>query len=288
LFERWYVIMETVNMGPKISELRKAAGMTQEALAKSVGVSAQAVSKWENGGLPDVELLPRIADSFGVSVDLLYGREGYGFEDAKRAIMQTIADAGSEERYRVIFELCWDMERALFGVAEPKDGSVGEYERELKSDGQIYSSCMSDAGFTRMGIANRLQYFLIVPEPENKASAFFNGVDYVGLFRELADEKFFQAVLLLDGRPAENAFTARLLVTELGIDSQKAKEIISALLKYKLVRMTLVELDDTTQEIYYYCPTPSFAAMLIFARELIDSPRSFSYFSGGRNRPYLK
>ena len=38
--------METVNMGSKISELRKAAGMTQEALAKSVGVSAQAVSKW--------------------------------------------------------------------------------------------------------------------------------------------------------------------------------------------------------------------------------------------------
>ena len=280
--------METVNMGPKISELRKAAGMTQEALAKSVGVSAQAVSKWENGGLPDVELLPRIADSFGVSVDLLYGREGYGLEDAKRAIMQMIADAGSEERYRVIFELCWDMERALFGVAGPKDGSVGEYERELKSDEQRYSSCMSDAGFTRMGIANRLQYFLIVPEPENKASAFFNGVDYVGLFRELADEKFFQAVLLLDGRPAENAFTARLLVTELGIDSQKAKEIISALLKYKLVRMNLVELDDITQEIYYYCPTPSFAAMLIFARELIDRPGSFSYFSGGRNRPYLK
>lgn len=112
--------METVNMGSKISELRKAAGMTQEALAKSVGVSAQAVSKWENGGLPDVELLPRIADSFGVSVDLLYGREGYGLEDAKRAIMQMIADAGSEERYRVIFELCWDMERALLGIAEPQ------------------------------------------------------------------------------------------------------------------------------------------------------------------------
>lgn len=44
--------------------MRKERGIKQEELANYVGVSAQAVSKWENGGVPDTELLPRIADFF--------------------------------------------------------------------------------------------------------------------------------------------------------------------------------------------------------------------------------
>ena len=62
-------------IGENIAALRKRKGMTQEALAMSVGVTAQAVSKWENNtNMPDVLLLPVIADIFGVSVDALYGR----------------------------------------------------------------------------------------------------------------------------------------------------------------------------------------------------------------------
>ncbi|MDR2687337.1 MAG: helix-turn-helix domain-containing protein, partial [Oscillospiraceae bacterium] len=44
-------------VGQIISGLRKARGTTQEELASAVGISAQAVSKWENGGTPDTELL---------------------------------------------------------------------------------------------------------------------------------------------------------------------------------------------------------------------------------------
>ena len=44
-------------------------------LAKNLGISAQAVSKWENGGAPDVEMLPEIADYFDVSMDFLFGKK---------------------------------------------------------------------------------------------------------------------------------------------------------------------------------------------------------------------
>ena len=63
-----------MQIGLTIAKLRKAKGVTQDDLAKFVGVSAQAVSKWENGGVPDTELLPKIADYFKVSIDCLFDR----------------------------------------------------------------------------------------------------------------------------------------------------------------------------------------------------------------------
>ena len=67
--------MTTVQtIGVQIAKLRKEKNITQEELAKKLDVSAQAVSKWENGGSPDLELLPKIADYFGVSIDYLFSR----------------------------------------------------------------------------------------------------------------------------------------------------------------------------------------------------------------------
>ena len=59
-----------VKLGEKIRELRKQRGITQEKLAERLGVTFQAVSKWENGAtMPDVLLIPAIASFFGVSTD---------------------------------------------------------------------------------------------------------------------------------------------------------------------------------------------------------------------------
>ena len=61
-------------IGRQIADMRMERGIRQEELAKYVGVSTQAVSKWEHGGAPDIELLPKIADLFGVSTDFLFDR----------------------------------------------------------------------------------------------------------------------------------------------------------------------------------------------------------------------
>ena len=63
-------------LGNKISALRKAKGIKQEELAERLGVSPQAVSKWENDiSCPDIMLLPKLADIFQVTVDELLSRE---------------------------------------------------------------------------------------------------------------------------------------------------------------------------------------------------------------------
>lgn len=63
-------------IGNRISKHRREKGMTQEELAEKLGVSSQAVSKWENDqSCPDISLLPTLCRIFGISTDeLLTGR----------------------------------------------------------------------------------------------------------------------------------------------------------------------------------------------------------------------
>ena len=66
--------MESQTMGKRITALRKEKGMTQEQLAERLGVSAQAVSKWENDvSCPDISILTELATVLGVSTDELLG-----------------------------------------------------------------------------------------------------------------------------------------------------------------------------------------------------------------------
>ncbi len=234
------------NIGKNISVLRKDKGIKQVTLAKFVGVSTQAVSKWENGGVPDTEILPKIADFFGVSIDKLFGRNNQAtnittniFEHIRRT------KPDSEERFKAIFELCWDIERSIFNFGgDEEGGKIKDYELCLKPDEQQYSSIMSDYGFTRMGIANKLQYFLMVPEIKNKEKALFDEINYIEFFSYLADADIFNSLILLFKRDSKKAFTENLFTKELNVNLDKAKKIIEILLKYQLVIKTQIEFDD--------------------------------------------
>jgi len=66
-----------LHLGSTIRQLRREAGRTQEDLAGALGITSQAVSRWEAGGsYPDMELIPAIANYFGVTIDELFGYTG--------------------------------------------------------------------------------------------------------------------------------------------------------------------------------------------------------------------
>ena len=68
--------MEQIYFGQRIAALRKERGMTQEALAQKLGITNQAVSKWESDQCcPDIMQLPALAELFDISMDALFGRE---------------------------------------------------------------------------------------------------------------------------------------------------------------------------------------------------------------------
>lgn len=78
-----------MTLGEKIKELRKGTNITQEELAEKIGVSRQAVTKWESDiGMPDIENLKNIATLFNITVDELL--------DYKKEIL---GDVVLEEKY---------------------------------------------------------------------------------------------------------------------------------------------------------------------------------------------
>jgi len=83
------------NFRNTLISLRKKQGWTQTALAEIIGISPQAISKWERGiGYPDVTLIPKIAEIFSVSTEVLFG------EAEQVEVLLT------SESYDVFFETC--------------------------------------------------------------------------------------------------------------------------------------------------------------------------------------
>ena len=101
-----------MTIGKRIALLRKEKGLTQEELATHMGVSPQAVSKWENDQTcPDISALPKLARLFGVTVDeLLEGRETLPAarvlppaerKDIKDMMLRVTVDSAEGDRVRV-------------------------------------------------------------------------------------------------------------------------------------------------------------------------------------------
>lgn len=80
-------MQETI--GQVIRRLRKERCMTQEEFADALGVTAQAVSKWENDvGIPDVSQFVPIANLFNVSIDTLFSRENKTTDEQVRELLR--------------------------------------------------------------------------------------------------------------------------------------------------------------------------------------------------------
>ena len=76
--------MNQEKIGKFIANLRKEKNMTQQDLAKKLGVTDRAISKWENGrGLPDYSLLQDLCDTLSISINELFFGEKISKEDYK-------------------------------------------------------------------------------------------------------------------------------------------------------------------------------------------------------------
>ena len=129
-----------MNIGLKIKELRTELKITQEELAKAMQVTTQAVSKWECGGLPDIELVPKIAEFFNVTTDELFGMPVNDYKNIDQKLCNYIGSIKDvKERFREIFSLCYHMEISVYDKVDLNQYNVKEIMESHYPNSQLLS-----------------------------------------------------------------------------------------------------------------------------------------------------
>lgn len=135
-------MLDMKQFGEKLRGHRKNLGLTQEAVAEKIGVSAQAVSKWEAGEcLPDCFNLKALGDTYGISLDILLETEAAGEIDAVAAKIEQLADEfiwakanrDAANAHRDLGDDLWKMWKGIYFI------EVGnkEHQREDKARGSL-------------------------------------------------------------------------------------------------------------------------------------------------------
>ena len=120
-----------MTIGKRIALLRKEKGMTQEDLASAMGVSPQAVSKWENDQTcPDISALPKLSKLLGVTADeLLSGKEELPAvrvlppeerKDPKDMLLRITVDSADGDKVRVNLPIALVEVAMEMGMAMPQ------------------------------------------------------------------------------------------------------------------------------------------------------------------------
>ena len=122
-----------MTLGKRIAMLRRQRGLKQDDLANTLGVSSQAVSKWENDQTcPDISLLPKLAELLGVSVDeLLSGQKNELAEtvkvlppeerkDIKDMMLRSVVDSADGDHVRVTLPMALVQVAMEMGMEMPQ------------------------------------------------------------------------------------------------------------------------------------------------------------------------
>lgn len=262
-----------MSIAENIARLRKARGMTQEALAEVIGVAAQTISKWETGTTwPDVALLPVIADVFGVTIDALYGRD---------AALQTVTQEAAVER---VIE---HVRQTIVGtIYNPElDGrfeeQLAQYKRVMQSDPRQRSVIENDRDvlYFREKIGA-----LALRKPEEGWSSLFARAENAALLQLLADEDFRRAMQVIISRRMLS-FTLPSLAKAAGVaDGESLGELLQCSGLFARRELLIDE-----QPLVYYELTQGetklhlLYAVLVFAQELATYEPVHYCFIGNSN-----
>lgn len=279
--------MEHNQIGNKIRELRMSHNLTQAELGNAVGVSMQAVSKWERGGTPDIEILISIAKYFGVTMDELLGLAPDSSGQLADILFSTMLQTSEESKMKEACRYCWSIFKGLSGLPSIQDynfspASAADVEnsrcRVTRNDGISYYLASRDA-----------RMFAIAPEPEDGFNAMLGKPeDYVDLFRFLSDADTFQLFLFICTRP-QSLFSKRLASHMTNIPENKVKRVFDAFEKRGWLVKECADMDAGTITLYRAFCKDHYIFFLLFAREMMINPR-FWYLTcaSKRTRPLLR
>ena len=241
-----------VSISEKISSLRKAHNLTQEALGEAVGVSAQAVSKWEKGdSLPDISVIPDICKTFGISADALLGNES-------SITSETYVDKALEA-CKSIDERMRLLQKVIASSVDAKPADDSKYLYSLLSDAHAFTIA-DGRGF----------------------GMFFNDMSYIKkmldvsfssnrMLKLLSDEKAIRVFLLIC---INGILTESEIVKITGYTEQEVDEKIFALMKCSTIEPAMGTINSTNAMGYSMCCHHGVSLLGIITNLFLSEPES--------------
>lgn len=277
-------------IGTQISKFRKAAGLTQEELGEAVGISGQAVSRWECGGAPDVTLLPTIADKLGVTIDALFGREGSERVNAEDVVGCWLCSFPKKERLDRLCRLIWASVKYLLddGLGIPEMGYLETCHPDM-GDGtnRLMLSQLRVAGGILLDVhAEDLSFVTLWPEPKDGYAAWLAPKkEYRYLFALLSRPGCLELLEYLHCRK-RSYFIAKAAANQLNMPCGEVEELLKALEERQILRSMELELESGEVRAYEIAEPTAFIPFLYIARCFMQTGMNY-ICAGNYDTPLL-
>ena len=279
-------------MNQTIAALRKEKGLTQEQLGALVGVSAQAVSKWEKGGTPDVELLPLLSDTLGVTIDTLFGREERKLEELPQLLSRWLVGLPAKDRLFRLFELLVGsfpnlaaMDPAIADVIQPMASVLSTC---YTADGTwLRSGLLLDEGMAIGVLSEDFPFYVLLPEPPaGYASQFSPTEDYRALFSVLSREGSLELLYYLYSQK-DAFYTVPALSERVGLPLEQIIPILDAMEACHLLKKTTIETQAGSEPVYAPDNNYGLVPFLYMARWFMEKNFAWYLQWNDRKRPTL-
>ena len=275
-------------IGEQIKLYRIENNMTQETLGQLVGVTTQAISRWERGGTPDAELLPRIAEVLGVSVDALFGLEK---QNIAVSLARRLCGMTQAEAFRYAFDVCWAIEVGLAGNASAIDDFVNRFAvQSIVSDEQTkdyFAKTVLNEGMANARISPGLSHFFLMLQPKEGVGKCLSDFESLRrVFALLADEKLLRIIFYVYSLPLMPVATA-LIAKNVGLDVRETDRCMQQLCACKLFTRSVVATLDGEINAYTYRRESFALPLLCFADELAGQDARPFFGDFKRDKPLL-
>ena len=274
-----------MSLSANIKRLRIEKNLTQEQLASKLGVSAQAVSKWETSETyPDGALLVPLANELDVSLDELFGNESVTMADISAKIIKLIYNTEETERFNVVRDICWQIERGLFNCRMAIENKYDT--NEIKTQ-KLSSYILDDNGFTIVSNGN-LPFFSVFPQPADGYGHFLNDKENLQKkFAALSHTDTMTALIYLYQKTENYVFERELLAKDCEISNENIDAVIDDLLTLNMIWKREVTINGESRVLYYSRPNHNIIALFIIARE-IGTKEGYCLQVHERNTSFIK
>ena len=282
-------------IGKNIAEFRKGKALTQEQLGDAVGVTGQAVSKWENGGMPDAYLLPEIALALGVSIDRLFEIEHKKHIPTEEELLELVGRYGfdrlqakdGEAVFKLIFEMIYRLNYSAF-KCDDCDSVWDIVDRQ--ECGFVTSQLVLEEGTTYISLVKNMPYICITKDEPEMIGKLLSEENYGGLFGLLSDPDGLRAAIFTQTEYSKDGvkFTADRLAEKIGIQSKKFKELLPQLVRFGFLAEEHLVVDESEFKTYFILQNNEFRPLLMTAWLLINSRKCYNAYCQTREARFLE